>query len=129
MNLIDAYKEIVGEEPTASTILYLTKVQKVFKLDDKNALWSVVISLGFLVSFSDKIPTKLNSEIAKLQKLILWQQRNEQNKINHFNKVNKINNILIILLFVMAIIFGGIIVSLYDEVKVLNANLEQIKNK
>ena len=45
------------------------------------------------------------------------------------NKVNKINNILIILLFVMAIIFGGIIVNLYDEVKVLNANLEQIKNK
>lgn len=129
MNLIDAYKEIVGEEPTVSTILYLTKVQKVFKLDDKNALWSVVISLGFLVSFSDKIPTKLNSEITKLQKLILWQQRNEQNKINHFNKVNKINNILIILLFVMAIIFGGIIVNLYDEVKVLNANLEQIKNK
>ena len=104
-------------------------MQKFFKLDDKNALWSVVISLGFLVSFSDKIPTKLNSEIAKLQKLILWQQRNEQNKINHFNKVNKINNILIILLFVMAIIFGGIIVNLYDEVKVLNANLEQIKNK
>ena len=95
MNLIDAYKEIVGEEPTASTILYLTKVQKVFKLDDKNALWSVVISLGFLVSFSDKIPTKLNSEIAKLQKLILWQQRNEQNKINHL--INKSLNFLFFL--------------------------------
>lgn len=120
MNLIDAYKEIVGEEPTATTMLYLTKVQKVFKLDDKNALWSVVISLGFLVSFSDKIPNKLNNEIIKLQNIIHQQQRNEF-------RANKINTILVILLLLVLLIFGGIIVNLYDEVSLLNANLEQLQ--